>query len=231
MYLQFDGANASSGYTPPGDYTSGEATSHAGTVAAVTPPSEAQVYRGATAGALDGYGYGSSAGAVAAVAGISHMVPALADVLKSHKDQILRYIVHVHHFFRSSIRDLRSHPLFPLLTLIFTKCELATCTPREAGKKSSSHEGADVKPDPNSDMCSSASFAQDLQQFAKQVCVHERMFHRDARDVSPRMSASLAPQGKGGGGGAVDVSERTDVSSRLGASAPRRTALLHLTHP
>uniref|UniRef100_A0A3Q3FSV9 MEIS N-terminal domain-containing protein n=1 Tax=Labrus bergylta TaxID=56723 RepID=A0A3Q3FSV9_9LABR len=29
--------------------------------------------------------------------------------------------------------DIYGHPLFPLLALIFEKCELATCTPRESG--------------------------------------------------------------------------------------------------
>jgi len=49
-----------------------------------------------------------------------------------------------------------SHPLFPLLALIFEKCELATCTPREPGIA-----GGDV--------CSSESFNEDIAVFAKQV--------------------------------------------------------------
>nr|CAD57729.1 homothorax 2 [Cupiennius salei] len=48
------------------------------------------------------------------------------------------------------------HPLFPLLALIFEKCELATCTPREPGIA-----GGDV--------CSSESFNEDITVFAKQV--------------------------------------------------------------
>jgi len=48
------------------------------------------------------------------------------------------------------------HPLFPLLALIFEKCELATCTPREPGIA-----GGDV--------CSSESFNEDIQVFAKQI--------------------------------------------------------------
>ncbi|CAF0800224.1 unnamed protein product [Rotaria sordida] len=47
-----------------------------------------------------------------------------------------------------------SHPLFPLLALIFEKCELATCTPRD-----SSGPG---------DVCSSESFNDDITEFAKQ---------------------------------------------------------------
>uniref|UniRef100_A0A3Q3WBT4 Homeobox domain-containing protein n=1 Tax=Mola mola TaxID=94237 RepID=A0A3Q3WBT4_MOLML len=49
-----------------------------------------------------------------------------------------------------------AHPLFPLLALIFEKCELATCTPREPGVA-----GGDV--------CSSESFNEDIAVFAKQV--------------------------------------------------------------
>jgi len=49
-----------------------------------------------------------------------------------------------------------SHPLFPLLALIFEKCELATCTPREPGIA-----GGDV--------CSSESFNEDIRVFANQV--------------------------------------------------------------
>lgn len=49
------------------------------------------------------------------------------------------------------------HPLFPLLALIFEKCELATCTPRDPGVA-----GGDV--------CSSESFNEDIAVFSKQVC-------------------------------------------------------------
>ncbi|XP_035703125.1 homeobox protein homothorax isoform X3 [Folsomia candida] len=48
------------------------------------------------------------------------------------------------------------HPLFPLLALIFEKCELATCTPREPGVA-----GGDV--------CSSESFNEDIAVFSKQL--------------------------------------------------------------
>ncbi|XP_019330427.1 PREDICTED: homeobox protein Meis2 [Aptenodytes forsteri] len=48
------------------------------------------------------------------------------------------------------------HPLFPLLALVFEKCELATCTPREPGVA-----GGDV--------CSSDSFNEDIAVFAKQM--------------------------------------------------------------
>ncbi|XP_055338168.1 homeobox protein Meis1-like [Paramacrobiotus metropolitanus] len=49
-----------------------------------------------------------------------------------------------------------SHPLFPLLTMIFEKCELATCTPRD-----STVAGGDV--------CSSESFNEDIATFAKHL--------------------------------------------------------------
>lgn len=55
-----------------------------------------------------------------------------------------------------SFSPLGSHPLFPLLALVFEKCELATCTPREPGVA-----GGDV--------CSSDSFNEDIAVFAKQV--------------------------------------------------------------
>ncbi|XP_046343410.1 homeobox protein Meis1-like isoform X1 [Haliotis rufescens] len=52
--------------------------------------------------------------------------------------------------------SIYSHALFPLLALIFEKCELATCTPREPGVA-----GGDV--------CSSESFNEDIAVFSKQV--------------------------------------------------------------
>uniref|UniRef100_A0A3B3UUM3 Meis homeobox 2 n=1 Tax=Poecilia latipinna TaxID=48699 RepID=A0A3B3UUM3_9TELE len=58
---------------------------------------------------------------------------------------------------------LCSHPLFPLLALVFEKCELATCTPREPGVA-----GGDV--------CSSDSFNEDIAVFAKQVRAEKPLF-------------------------------------------------------
>ncbi|KAL5282944.1 MEIS2 family protein [Megaselia abdita] len=48
------------------------------------------------------------------------------------------------------------HPLFPLLALIFEKCELATCTPREPGVQSG-------------DVVSSESFNEDIAMFSKTI--------------------------------------------------------------
>uniref|UniRef100_A0A6Q2YY25 Homeobox domain-containing protein n=1 Tax=Esox lucius TaxID=8010 RepID=A0A6Q2YY25_ESOLU len=67
------------------------------------------------------------------------------DALKRDKDQIY------------------GHPLFPLLALIFEKCELATCTPREPGVA-----GGDV--------CSSESFNEDIAVFAKQIRAEKPLF-------------------------------------------------------
>ena len=54
--------------------------------------------------------------------------------------------------------SLFSHPLFPLLALIFEKCELATCTPRDPGGPG--------------DVCSSESFNDDVAEFTKQVTLN-----------------------------------------------------------
>ncbi|XP_030635820.1 homeobox protein Meis1a [Chanos chanos] len=55
------------------------------------------------------------------------------------------------------------HPLFPLLALVFEKCELATCTPRENG-----FSGGDV--------CSSQSFNEDIAVFSKQIRTEKPLF-------------------------------------------------------
>ncbi|XP_060114237.1 homeobox protein Meis3, partial [Heteronotia binoei] len=57
------------------------------------------------------------------------------------------------------------HPLFPLLALVFEKCELATCSPRDT---SGSYPGGDV--------CSSDSFNEDIAVFAKQVRTEKPLF-------------------------------------------------------
>ncbi|XP_077192642.1 homeobox protein Meis3 isoform X6 [Paroedura picta] len=77
-------------------------------------------------------------------AGVNHRpgMPNLGtnDALKREKDEIY------------------GHPLFPLLALVFEKCELATCSPRDT---SGSYPGGDV--------CSSDSFNEDIAVFAKQM--------------------------------------------------------------
>ncbi|XP_070576425.1 homeobox protein Meis1-like isoform X4 [Ptychodera flava] len=59
--------------------------------------------------------------------------------------------------------SIYGHPLFPLLALVFEKCELATCTPREPGVA-----GGDV--------CSSESFNEDISVFAKQARGDKQFF-------------------------------------------------------
>lgn len=67
-----------------------------------------------------------------------------------------------------------SHPLFPLLALVFEKCELATCTPREPGVA-----GGDV--------CSSDSFNEDIAVFAKQV-----ILNANVKQISGIVAAAAA---------------------------------------
>lgn len=59
--------------------------------------------------------------------------------------------------------SIYGHPSFPLLALVFEKCELATCTPRDLG---SSHN----------DVCSSESFAEDIRVFANQVKLEKTFY-------------------------------------------------------
>ncbi|XP_040298445.1 LOW QUALITY PROTEIN: homeobox protein Meis3 [Bufo gargarizans] len=61
--------------------------------------------------------------------------------------------------------EIYGHPLFPLLALVFEKCELATCSPRD---NSGSFPGGDV--------CSSDSFNEDISVFAKQVRTEKPLF-------------------------------------------------------
>eukprot|EP00096_Caligus_rogercresseyi_P016254 TRINITY_DN884_c1_g5_i1.p1 TRINITY_DN884_c1_g5~~TRINITY_DN884_c1_g5_i1.p1 ORF type:complete len:463 (+),score=94.13 TRINITY_DN884_c1_g5_i1:527-1915(+) len=58
------------------------------------------------------------------------------------------------------------HPLFPLLALIFEKCELATCTPRDP-----TVTGGDV--------CSSESFNEDIAVFSKQIRAEKPYYMAD----------------------------------------------------
>uniref|UniRef100_K7GET0 Homeobox domain-containing protein n=1 Tax=Pelodiscus sinensis TaxID=13735 RepID=K7GET0_PELSI len=60
------------------------------------------------------------------------------------------------------------HPLFPLLALVFEKCELATCSPRDPA---GSYPGGDV--------CSSDSFSEDIAVFAKQIRTEKPLFSSD----------------------------------------------------
>uniref|UniRef100_F6T789 Meis homeobox 3 n=1 Tax=Callithrix jacchus TaxID=9483 RepID=F6T789_CALJA len=65
--------------------------------------------------------------------------------------------------------DIYGHPLFPLLALVFEKCELATCSPRDGAS-------AGVGTPPGGDVCSSDSFNEDIAAFAKQVRSERPLF-------------------------------------------------------
>merc|ERR1740131_314510 len=70
------------------------------------------------------------------------------------------------------------HPLFPLLALIFEKCELATCTPRDPGVA-----GGDV--------CSSESFKEDIAVFSKQIRAEKPYYMADPEVDSLMVQAIL----------------------------------------
>ncbi|KAK9520509.1 hypothetical protein VZT92_020390 [Zoarces viviparus] len=85
-----------------------------------------------------------------------HYGPTIPDSLKHHKDQIY------------------GHPLFPLLALVFEKCELATCSPRDpASLSATSHLPGMTN---HSDVCSSESFNDDIAAFAKQIRSEKPIF-------------------------------------------------------
>ncbi|XP_055096106.1 homeobox protein Meis3 isoform X3 [Symphalangus syndactylus] len=65
--------------------------------------------------------------------------------------------------------EIYGHPLFPLLALVFEKCELATCFPRDGA-------GAGLGTSPGGDVCSSDSFNEDIAAFAKQVRSERPLF-------------------------------------------------------
>uniref|UniRef100_A0A674N2X1 Myeloid ecotropic viral integration site 3 n=1 Tax=Takifugu rubripes TaxID=31033 RepID=A0A674N2X1_TAKRU len=82
--------------------------------------------------------------------------PAIPDSLKHHKDQIY------------------GHPLFPLLALVFEKCELATCSPRDPASFSANSHLSGMTC--HSDVCSSESFNDDIAAFAKQIRSEKPIF-------------------------------------------------------
>uniref|UniRef100_A0A8D1WM82 Meis homeobox 3 n=1 Tax=Sus scrofa TaxID=9823 RepID=A0A8D1WM82_PIG len=65
--------------------------------------------------------------------------------------------------------EIYGHPLFPLLALVFEKCELATCSPRDGA-------GTGLGTPPGGDVCSSDSFNEDIAAFAKQVRSERPLF-------------------------------------------------------
>ncbi|KAM6959105.1 homeobox protein Meis3 [Aplochiton taeniatus] len=108
-------------------------------------------YSGSEAMSLGGYGEGLRS---LAPPQYGHTVP---DSLKHHRDQIY------------------GHPLFPLLALVFEKCELATCSPRDSVSLSAvpPHLAGMTN---HSDVCSSDSFNDDIAVFAKQIRSEKPIF-------------------------------------------------------
>uniref|UniRef100_A0A8C4I2M2 Myeloid ecotropic viral integration site 3 n=1 Tax=Dicentrarchus labrax TaxID=13489 RepID=A0A8C4I2M2_DICLA len=82
--------------------------------------------------------------------------PTIPDSLKHHKDLIY------------------GHPLFPLLALVFEKCELATCSPRDSTSLSATSHLPGMSN--HSDVCSSESFNDDIAAFAKQIRSEKPIF-------------------------------------------------------
>ncbi|XP_061639002.1 homeobox protein Meis3 isoform X2 [Phyllopteryx taeniolatus] len=85
-----------------------------------------------------------------------HYGATIPDSLKHHKDQIY------------------GHPLFPLLALVFEKCELATCSPRDSASLSATSHLPGMTS--HSDVCSSESFNDDIAAFAKQIRSEKPIF-------------------------------------------------------
>jgi hypothetical protein len=77
------------------------------------------------------------------------------DLNKLDKDLIYKYKEKFFFFVKLCFFVFFSHPLFPLLAIIFDKCELATNSPRDANN-------------PNY-ACSLTSFNEDVVEFTKQV--------------------------------------------------------------
>ena len=80
----------------------------------------------------------------------------------------------------ASRHGLPGRPLFPLLALVFEKCELATCSPRDGA-------GTGLGTPPGGDVCSSDSFNEDIAAFAKQVGTHHPRCPRRASEVAGGM--------------------------------------------
>ncbi|CAH8476520.1 unnamed protein product [Schistosoma bovis] len=73
---------------------------------------------------------------------------------------------------KQNIEKIKSHPLFPLLALIFEKCELATCIPRDENSNSSV------------DVCSSDSFQEDISMFTKEMASSNRSMFTSEQELN-----------------------------------------------
>uniref|UniRef100_A0A3Q0KT55 Putative homeobox protein meis n=1 Tax=Schistosoma mansoni TaxID=6183 RepID=A0A3Q0KT55_SCHMA len=73
---------------------------------------------------------------------------------------------------KQNIEKIKNHPLFPLLALIFEKCELATCIPRDENSNSSA------------DVCSSDSFQEDISMFTKEMASSNRSMFTSEQELN-----------------------------------------------
>uniref|UniRef100_A0A1I7Y5A1 Meis_PKNOX_N domain-containing protein n=1 Tax=Steinernema glaseri TaxID=37863 RepID=A0A1I7Y5A1_9BILA len=76
-------------------------------------------------------------------------------------------------------KAIYAHPLFPLLTCLFEKCELATCTPREQNSSGSA------------DVCSSQSFQDDLAEFTKLIHSENKPYYVPNPELDTLMLQSI----------------------------------------
>uniref|UniRef100_A0A8C3WJ04 Meis homeobox 3 n=1 Tax=Catagonus wagneri TaxID=51154 RepID=A0A8C3WJ04_9CETA len=89
--------------------------------------------------------------------------------------------------------EIYGHPLFPLLALVFEKCELATCSPRDGA-------GTGLGTPPGGDVCSSDSFNEDIAAFAKQVRSERPLFSSNPElDNLGKMPIDLVIEDRDGG--------------------------------
>uniref|UniRef100_A0A8C7Y9R1 Meis homeobox 2b n=1 Tax=Oryzias sinensis TaxID=183150 RepID=A0A8C7Y9R1_9TELE len=116
---------------------------------------------------LGPYGPMDAAGPPSSMYGEPHAMRTLAPLHHLTHAPPHHYGAHAHSLVPDGLKrdkdQIYGHPLFPLLALVFEKCELATCTPREPGAA-----GGDV--------CSSDSFSEDICVFSKQIRVEKPIF-------------------------------------------------------
>lgn len=98
--------------------------------------------------------------------------PETASVTVSCVHYVNCYCVYVR-YANSVCVCVSSHPLFPLLALVFEKCELATCSPRDPASFSANSHLTGMTC--HSDVCSSESFNDDIAAFAKQVSCRRKI--------------------------------------------------------
>jgi len=139
-------SDANPGMFPGGDMGM-QPGGHHGNQAPLTPS-------GASSGGTQGYNHQVPD---IGTPGIPEGIPQEQDLkLNAHKEAIYK------------------HDLYPLLDLVFQKCELATCTPRDP------HTGPNPAPGP--DVLSSESFNEDIACFAQRIQDENRSWNFDANN-------------------------------------------------